>query len=229
MNEIGVQWQAMTSQNSTPRKTECLARCVKFSAIYILKYFSYFSKKTEFDRSCNLSPGETLWMKCQILFSGPSPALKKWYNQCQKQDGENRKEGITPQKKILQFWYLYMSFKAFWRHFCQVFPRIFFQEFFRFLLKQRKFICFKTCIGQFLLWINKTKFSEAWVHLPSLSSSSPLMDNPWREKNHKLGRIYCRQSWLSLFSSACFIDNFSSMSFDVFGNVIAFCIDLGWN
>ena len=35
----------------------------------ILKYFSYFSQKTESDISCELSPSETISMKCQILFS----------------------------------------------------------------------------------------------------------------------------------------------------------------
>ena len=34
----------------------------------ILKYFSYFSQKTEFDISCKLSSSETICMKCQILF-----------------------------------------------------------------------------------------------------------------------------------------------------------------
>ena len=42
---------------------------VKFSADNILKYFSYFSEKTDFDISCKLSPMETVCIKCQILFS----------------------------------------------------------------------------------------------------------------------------------------------------------------
>ena len=42
-----------------------LALWEKFSADDILKYFSYFSKKTGFDISCKLSP---ICMKCQILF-----------------------------------------------------------------------------------------------------------------------------------------------------------------
>ena len=44
----------------------------KFSAddLLKLKYFSYFSQKTDFDISCKLSPVETICMKCQILFSG---------------------------------------------------------------------------------------------------------------------------------------------------------------
>ena len=33
-------------------------------------YFSYFSLKTGFDISCKLSPMETIYMKCQNLFSG---------------------------------------------------------------------------------------------------------------------------------------------------------------
>ena len=44
-----------------------LALWVKFSADNILKYFSYFSKKTGYDISCKL---ETICMKCQILFFG---------------------------------------------------------------------------------------------------------------------------------------------------------------
>ena len=43
---------------------------VNFSADGVLKYFSYFSKKTDFDSSCKLSPFKTICMKCQILFSG---------------------------------------------------------------------------------------------------------------------------------------------------------------
>ena len=35
-----------------------------------MKYFSYFSQKTGFDNSCNLSPTETICMKYQILLSG---------------------------------------------------------------------------------------------------------------------------------------------------------------
>ena len=49
---------------------ECLALCIKFSADSILKYFSYFSQEKGFDISCKLSPLETIFMKCQILFSG---------------------------------------------------------------------------------------------------------------------------------------------------------------
>ena len=33
------------------------------------RYFSYFAKKIGFDTSCKLSPKETIWMMCQILFS----------------------------------------------------------------------------------------------------------------------------------------------------------------
>ena len=40
--------------------------------IYIL-----FFQKTCFDSSCKLSPKETIWMKCQSLFSGKSK--KKYY------------------------------------------------------------------------------------------------------------------------------------------------------
>ena len=43
---------------------------VKFSVDDILKYFSYFSQKTEFDILCKLSPMQTICKKCQILFSG---------------------------------------------------------------------------------------------------------------------------------------------------------------
>ena len=32
-------------------------------------FFLFFSWKTGFDISCKLSPMETIWMKCQILFS----------------------------------------------------------------------------------------------------------------------------------------------------------------
>ena len=52
---------------------------VKFSAGDILKYVSYSSQRTSFGISCNLSPLETVSMKCQILFSGKN---KKKYNQC---------------------------------------------------------------------------------------------------------------------------------------------------
>ena len=43
---------------------------IKNSADDTLKYFSYFSQKTGFDISCQLSPQETIGMKCQSLFSG---------------------------------------------------------------------------------------------------------------------------------------------------------------
>ena len=46
-----------------------LACWVKISADEILKYFSYSSRKTEFDISSKLSR-ETICMKCQSLFSG---------------------------------------------------------------------------------------------------------------------------------------------------------------
>ena len=35
-----------------------------------MKYFSYFSQKTDFDISCKLSPMETICIKYQNLFSG---------------------------------------------------------------------------------------------------------------------------------------------------------------
>ena len=42
---------------------------VKNSADHILKYFSYFSQKIDFDIPCKLSPKETICMGCQNLFS----------------------------------------------------------------------------------------------------------------------------------------------------------------
>ena len=36
----------------------------------LVKYFSYFPRKTGFNISCKLSPEETICMKCQSLFSG---------------------------------------------------------------------------------------------------------------------------------------------------------------
>ena len=36
----------------------------------ILEYFSYFFQKIGFDSSCKLSPGETICIKFQSLFSG---------------------------------------------------------------------------------------------------------------------------------------------------------------
>ena len=48
-----------------------LALWVKFSADDILKYFSYFfPQKICFDISGKLTPLETIYMKCQNLFSG---------------------------------------------------------------------------------------------------------------------------------------------------------------
>ena len=47
---------------------KCLALWVEISADDILKYFSYFSHKTWFGISYNLSPMETICMECQILF-----------------------------------------------------------------------------------------------------------------------------------------------------------------
>ena len=38
--------------------------------------FSYFSQKTVFDFSCKLSPLETIYMKCPILFSGKKKKKK---------------------------------------------------------------------------------------------------------------------------------------------------------
>ena len=42
----------------------------KISADDILKYFSYFSQKIDFDISCKLSLKETICMKYQSLLSG---------------------------------------------------------------------------------------------------------------------------------------------------------------
>ena len=42
----------------------------KFSRRQIGDIFSYFSQKIGFDISCQLSPKETIGMKCQNLFSG---------------------------------------------------------------------------------------------------------------------------------------------------------------
>ena len=52
--------------------TWCLAVWIKFSAIDILKYFSYFFGKHDltFHANCLLSPVETICMKCQVMFSG---------------------------------------------------------------------------------------------------------------------------------------------------------------
>ena len=43
---------------------------VRISADDILKYFSYFFQQNVFYFSCKLSPQETIFMKCQRLFSG---------------------------------------------------------------------------------------------------------------------------------------------------------------
>ena len=47
----------------------------KFTADYILKYVSYPRK--QHDISCNLSPVETICMKCQILFPRKNIYKKK--------------------------------------------------------------------------------------------------------------------------------------------------------
>ena len=36
----------------------------------VKSFFFFFFQKTGFDNSCKLSPQETVWMKCQILFPG---------------------------------------------------------------------------------------------------------------------------------------------------------------
>ena len=41
----------------------------------ILQYFSLLPQKTRFDISCNLSPEETICMKCQVRFSGKNIKL----------------------------------------------------------------------------------------------------------------------------------------------------------
>ena len=50
----------------------------KTSADGILKYISYFTKKTGFDISCKLSSLKAICMKCKIRFSGGKE--KKSYN-----------------------------------------------------------------------------------------------------------------------------------------------------
>ena len=68
--EVGVLQKWLCEQKRPSRGHLSLALWVKFSADYILKYFSQFSLKSGFDISCKLSPMETICMKCQILFSG---------------------------------------------------------------------------------------------------------------------------------------------------------------
>ena len=57
-------------ENSTDRWHFINPLRVKFLADENLKYFSYFSQKTELDISCRSSSMETICMKCQILISG---------------------------------------------------------------------------------------------------------------------------------------------------------------
>ena len=50
-----------------------------------LKVFSFFPRKTGFDISCTLSPMKTMWMKCQILFSGKikkKMSTENFYPEC---------------------------------------------------------------------------------------------------------------------------------------------------
>ena len=47
-----------------------LSTLSKISADDILKQFSYFPQKQDWTFHANLSPMETICMKCQILFSG---------------------------------------------------------------------------------------------------------------------------------------------------------------
>ena len=70
-----------------------------------LKYFSYFSQKTELDVSCRSSSKETICMKCQILISGEH---KKFITKLLSAELAKSSKGYLPWQK----WP-----KTFFRHF----------------------------------------------------------------------------------------------------------------